>query len=363
MKVAHVNAGNEYGGGLVHIVSLLKELKEQAIDLIVLEEGPVAQAARKEGIKVYVFQQKSRYDLRVLIQLKQFFKEQNYSLIHTHGPRANALLYMMRHFTQAKWVATIHSDPSLDFKENGLKGKVFEWINKKAIKKMTGVIAVSNEISHIVQRIGVKKEAVQVIYNGIAFSEALGLEKDPKTFTLLTIGRLHPIKGYDLLIEALGELPEKNWQLIICGNGTEEKRLKALAQEFQISKQLSFKGWVSPGKIKENAAQSDIMVHPSFSESFPLVLLEAAEQHLPVIATDVGDVRELLKNESMGWLIEAKNKAALKTALEEAYEEWSKKQLVKKGDRFNTWAKQYSISKQAENVYNFYTYILKQTRK
>jgi len=45
MKVAHINAGNEYGGGLVHIVSLLKTLKDETVDLLVLEEGPVARAA------------------------------------------------------------------------------------------------------------------------------------------------------------------------------------------------------------------------------------------------------------------------------------------------------------------------------
>ncbi|GAA0368623.1 glycosyltransferase family 4 protein [Alkalibacterium iburiense] len=354
MKVAHINAGNEYGGGLVHIVSLLKELKDKQCDLIVLEEGPVSKAARQEGIPVHVFQQANRYDLTVLVRVIRFLKKKAYTHIHTHGPRANTLAYMMHRFISVTWITTIHSHPSLDFKDNGIKGRVFEHVNKRSITKADGVIAVSNEIKESIERLGIPESRIYVINNGITFSEPLKGEKEQPDFTLLTIGRLHPVKGYPYLIEALKTFPYPNWQWLVCGEGEEEKALKQLCKESSIASQVSFLGWLPSEEVKMVASDSHVFVHPSLSESFPLVILEAAEQELPVIATDVGDVKEIIRDDTMGWLIQPKNAADLRKALIEAYELWQNNQLKEKGIVLRQWAEQFSLSQQAEHVLDVY---------
>lgn len=359
MKVAHLNAGNEYGGGLVHIVSLLKEMKDKNCDLIVLEEGPVSIAARKEGITVHVFQQVNRYDLSVGIKLVRFLKKEGYTHIHTHGPRANTVAYFMRHFINVTWITTIHSNPSLDFMDSGLKGLLFEKINKHAITKANGLIAVSDEIKENIQGLGISDKRIQVINNGITFSDPILFEKRNDVFTLLTIGRLHPVKGYNLLIQALKGFPHKNWEWLVCGEGQEETKLRQLCRESNFESHVSFLGWLPGEEVKEVASKADILVHPSLSESFPLVLLEAAEQQLPVIASDVGDVRKIIPDETMGWLIQPKNSDAIRTALTEAFQLWEDNQLKDKGIILQDWAKQYSLQKQAERVFNFY----KQTKR
>lgn len=358
MRVAHINAGNEYGGGLVHIVSLLKTLKGKSVDLIVLEEGPVARAARKEGISVHVFQQTSRYDLSVMKNLRQFMIKQEYNLIHSHGPRANAVMAVLKVGMKAKWVTTVHSNPLLDFEAIGLKGKLFEHINKRALLKADGIIAVSNEIKTVLETMGVTPTKIEVIFNGIAFSQEALVKSPSSVFTILTIGRLHPVKGYGLLMKTLSQWKQDNWQWIVLGDGEEEERLKQLSVQLSINQKVSFKGWIADKEVRSWLSQSTVFVHPSLSESFPLVLLEAAEQDVPVIATRVGDVDKIITDDSKGWLISPNSSEELVHALDDAYSLWEAGRLNSKGQELRQWAKQFTLDKQATHVLSFYRKII-----
>ena len=98
MKVLHVNAGLEKGGGLFHIINLLTEAKKEGQDfeLLTLAEGPVSQKAISKGIKTHVLKTKSRYDLTSLKRLSQFINENNFDYVHTHGARANLYLSLIK---------------------------------------------------------------------------------------------------------------------------------------------------------------------------------------------------------------------------------------------------------------------------
>lgn len=365
MKIAHINGGNEFGGGLSHIISLLKELiKEDEADLIVFEEGPVAEAARKEGIPVYVFEQRSRYDLSVLFRVRKFINNRHYDIIHTHGPRANTLVSFVKPFIRTNWMMTVHSHPELDFSDRGIKGKVFEKMHLQTFKKSDGIIAVSNEIKEALQTFGVSEKRVRVIHNGIRFSEKppRDIKKQRMIFTLVTVGRLTKVKGYSILMEALKASGFKEWQWIICGDGEEMARLKLLGQEYKLSSHLTFKGWLASNDIRQELQKADILVLPSLSEGFPMIVLEAADERVPVIATDVGDVKEVLKDASMGWLIPAESEDKLRDALSQAYSLWEMNQLSIKGERLNAWATRFSIKQQTKAVRAFYLETVEKNR-
>lgn len=356
MKAIHVNAGNEYGGGLVHIISLLSNMKSKGIDceLIVLEEGPVAEAARTALITVHVFKQSSRYDIRVIPKLTGYINSSDADVVHAHGPRANMLLSMISPFIRIKWISTIHSNPYLDFKNMGLKGKIFEKINMKSLKRSDGIIAVSREIADIAKKIGVNPNKVEIIHNGIDFSEPLSSKKDKNVFTIISVGRLHKIKNYSLLIRTLSYMKVEDWKLIICGDGEEEKELCTLVKKFSLSSKIEFRGWLDSDMLKSLISQSDILVHPSLSESFPLVLLEAAEQSIPVISSDVGDVSCLIKEERISWLIKPDSEKELEQAINEAYSLWKDNKLSIIGKRLREEALSFSLSNQSDEVVSFY---------
>lgn len=359
MKVAHINAGNEYGGGLVHIVSLLSALQKNGLttELIVMEEGPVAKAARDKGITVKVFEQSNRYDLRVLRKLLTYINTNQFDVIHSHGARANMLISLLNPFLKVKWVVTIHSDPHLDFENKGLKGRLFEKVNTKSLINADGVIAVSSEIKSIAIELGTPESKISTIHNGILFSDPVSAQKQKEVFTIISIGRLHSIKNFSFLLESLAESTMTNWKLILCGEGEEEGRLRKKAEKLNCVSHVDFKGWVASDKLNEVISQADLMVHPSRSESFPLVLLEAAEQEVPVIATDVGDVKELITDCSLGWLVKSNDKQQMMTALEEAYTAWEKEELRIKGKKLREKAVSFSLSAQSEKVADFYNKI------
>ncbi|GEK90497.1 glycosyltransferase family 4 protein [Alkalibacterium kapii] len=365
MKTFFLNAGNETGGGRVHIVSLLKELKNQQIDLIVFEEGPVAKAARQENINVYVFEQKSQFDLSVLFRLKRFIEKQGYSLVHTHGPRANTLFAFLKPFVKLKWIITLHSHPLMDFNNQGLKGKVFESIHIRTFNKADGVIAVSNEIKSYIQSRDVDSDQIKVIHNGILFPESPSRPNSGKTqlFTLVTVGRLTEIKGNTLLMDVLATFDKSNWRWMVCGDGEDLNSLSRKAAEYGLEHQIQFKGWLSAGEIKKVLAQADVFVLPSLSETFPLSLLEAASQKVPAIASNVGDVNKIIKDKSMGWLVAPNDRYALKRALEDAYHSWEKDELRFKGKQLYKHAEMFTLKKQAQSVLAFYKKILTEPPK
>lgn len=355
MKVLHVNAGNEYGGGLFHILSLFNGINQIEMDLLVFEEGPVAEMARKEGINVYVIPQKSRYDLTILSKLNSFIHQNQYMVVHTHGPRANLFVSLLKNKIKAHWVMTVHSDPTLDFKERGVKGRLFEKLNLRTLKKPDHLIAVSNEIRNILISNGVYSNRISVVHNGRAFSNAEAVTKpDRGHFSIITVGRLEWVKGHQYLLQALSEVKKTNLFLKICGTGQEEDRLKRLAEELGLSEKVDFLGWIDPEEVSEQIVQSDILVLPSLSESFPLVALEAGEKQVPVIATEVGDVREMIPNPTLGWLVPKENPNAIAEALEKAFIEWEKGLLEQKGERFYRWSRQFTIERQGLETLKVY---------
>lgn len=360
MKILHVNAGNEFGGGLFHIISLFEEMKQEKMELLVFEDGPVAKMAREHDIKVYVLKQSSRYDLSVLKKLTDFIKDEQYEIVHTHGPRANTLFARIKkELPQTKWVLTLHSDPLLDFKGRGIKGKLFEWLNLKAIKKADHIIAVSSKIREIVINQGMDSDRITVVHNGKEHKRNFTPSfKKQDEFTLITVGRLEWVKGYTYLLDALKNTGIPEWKLLVCGTGSYESRLNHQANELGLSKNIHFLGWLNKKELEEQFLHSDLMVMPSLSESFPLVALEAGQYGLPLIASDVGDVKEILPHSGLGWLVEPENTSQLAEALKEAFELWEKDQLQRIGKEFYNWTMQFTIDKQAEETRQIYRYVI-----
>jgi len=361
MKILHVNAGNEYGGGLYHIVSLIGEMKDKHnVSLLVFEDGPVAHAARKNGITVHVLEQKSKYNVKFPTLLQQFIKHHGYDLIHTHGPRANTFIKLIiKSIRPVKWIVTLHSNPELDFLDQGYKGKLLEFVHVKSFIHADLIIAVSEEIKNIAVKYGVPTEQTAVIHNGIEFREIESeTEDEEEVFTLLSVGRLEKIKGHELLIQALSKLNFENWQLVLCGDGAEIEHLKMLAKDYQLTDQIHFAGWVEKEELDHYYSKADVFVLPSFSESFSLVVLEAMEHKLPVIATDVGDMGLMFPESTKEFLIEENNEKELKTAIRKAASLWEDKSLETAGCQMYEHGKQFSLENQAEKTAETYQLVI-----
>ena len=151
------------------------------------------------------------------------------------------------------------------------------------------------------------------------------LSSDSKVLKLLAVGNINPLKGFDVLLQALVDIdiPVK---LVLAGaklNNFGNYAATLMKQADKLKKlncDVEFVGWQSPDSVRNLMSECDIFVLPSLSEACPLVLLEAMACRCACIATDVGDVAEIMSaKDDGGLLVESGDSARLRDSLRELY--------------------------------------------
>jgi len=179
------------------------------------------------------------------------------------------------------------------------------------------LIALTNDMKNNIETF-VEKEVI-ILPNGIDFSR-FGNRKSnatknhtkliPNQWLILFVGTLKPVKGLSYLIQAIYILVSKgheNINLILVGDGEDRQYLKELTGKLNLSKNVNFVGQVPNDKIPYYMMCSDIFVLPSISEGFPLVILEAMASGLPIIATKVRGLPEIVIDRENGLLVDSKS--------------------------------------------------------
>jgi len=279
-------------------------------------------------------------------------------IIHSHGPRAGLLARSstihsaFSVYTEHRWDSDFH-----------LKNKLNEFLQLSYLRKYNFksdlIIAVSNSVkSFLLQRKLVPENRVAVIPNGIDLnSEKLkaNSEKHEKKFHQISIGsvgNLNKQKGYEYLIEAMGSVTLRypHVTLEIAGEGEERKNLESRIESLGLEKNVTLLG--RRDDIDDLMQEWDIFVSSSVSETFGIVLLEAMKNGLPIVATRVGGVPDLIEDKKNGLLVPSANSKALEKAIFELIEhpargaEYARngKEIVKK----YSWK---SVIKQIEDAY------------
>ena len=181
-------------------------------------------------------------------------------------------------------------------------------VGKQTLKDADKIITVSNATRDYVLSLGAKPEKVKVIYNGVdlvkfkpstsereKIRKKLGIPHD--ALVVLTVRRLVYKNGVDTLIESANIAVKKNNRIIflVVGKGPDSDRVKWRIQQLGIEKNFRLAGFVSDEDLPAYYNAADLFVLPSKSgEGLPLVALEAMACALPVIATDVGGIKEIL---------------------------------------------------------------------
>ncbi len=193
--------------------------------------------------------------------------------------------------------------------------KIQKWVTKKADK----IVVPSKFLRKIVSGWGVKPKKIKVIYNAFDSKYKIKSGKERENF-LISVGRLVPWKGFDVLIEILKELPE-DIGLKIVGIGSEEKKLKKLVSKLGLEKKVEFLGKLEHKKLLQLMNKSGIFVLNTGYEGFPHIILEAMAMSLPVITTNVCGNPEIIKNGHNGLLVEYNNKKQLKEAISKLWQD------------------------------------------
>lgn len=362
MKVLHLNAGNETGGGMVHILSLLKELNKEECILGLLENGVFAEKALAAGIRTVLFEQSSRYDVTVLNQIIRFIKKEKITILHTHGARANLYGYFIKKFTSIIWMTTVHSDPRNDFLGRGIKGKLFTAINLAVLKKVDHYFAISKRFTEMMKEFGVHSNKITTIFNGINFNHVLKreisreeLKLSETDFVILMVARFDPVKRHGLAIEAVEEAlkihPEI--RLLLVGDGPAKNEVQHVIEAKGLEESIKLFGHRDDADAFYPIA--DLTLLTSQTESFPLVLLESGRAGTPVITTDVGGVQDMIPDDTYGFIVKSDEKADIAALIIKAVEMKDSGVLSKMGEKFGSYVSlHFSVESFAESIYQVY---------
>jgi len=189
-------------------------------------------------------------------------------------------------------------------------------ISKVVLRTADAVVALSENMRREIKNI--EQRDVIIIPNGIELGRFQYESKDSIRKTLkfndedkiiIFVGNLRKVKGVEYLIESMKEITEKekNAKLIILGDGEERSDLEELVSTLFMDKYIKFLGRISNESIPKYMMASDLFVLPSVSESFGIVNLEAMASGLPIVATKVGGVPEIIKENINGLLVEPRN--------------------------------------------------------
>ncbi len=207
-------------------------------------------------------------------ELYKVIKREQPDIIHSHAAKGSMLVHRVNRFLGI---------PHLGTKHNDRKGRIFN--------RLKWVSAVSHKGCRSVESTG--HGTVKVIFNGVQ-AEETGEPQKSDTFSMLAVGRLDKIKGFDILIRQVAQL-DFPFLLQIVGEGPEEDSLRKLIDELGLKGKVLLPGFRKD--IPQLMHNSDVVILSSHREGCPKVLLESFFYAPLVLATRVGDVPELLPQE------------------------------------------------------------------
>ncbi|MFN8376005.1 MAG: glycosyltransferase [Anaerolineae bacterium] len=329
MKILQVIATAGRTGAESVVLSLSAGLREQGVDCSVLcfGTGVFIDDLRNAGVPCTVMPVRSKFDVGSIMRLRAYLQAEQIDVVHTHGPRAMFLANPAARLAGVPVVTTFHEFSNTKAYETRLY-RLYEFIERLLSRYATDhLIAISEAIRDDALRVRhIPAAKLTRIYNPVstqqfgriddqaavaAFRRQMGIP--PATLLIGAVGRLTPMKGHRVLIDAFPSIQQAFPQarLLIVGAGPLESELRAQAQALGID--VLFPGVVTEMKLLYNAL--DVLVHPSLDEPFGLVVLEAIACGVPVVATAVGGLTEIANLSLYHRIVAPENVQALAEAV------------------------------------------------
>lgn len=280
-------------------------------------------AAREQGLEIEIIPERRRFDMSVIPALRRIVESRGFDLIITNSVKSHFVVWRSGLWRKHLWVAFHHGYTDTDRKMR-LYNRLDRWSLPHADRLVTVCQAFAQEL---VASTGVPIEKISVQHNSIrrqspanaadvaAMRTRLGISENEQV--VLSVGRLSREKAHLDLIEGFKHLrqtnPAASLKLIIVGDGPERSRLEAAVESFGVKELVVFAGQVSD--VQPFYGMADVFALPSHSEGSPNVLLEAMAANLPVVATAVGGVPEIVSNNESALLVAPNDRKALAAAI------------------------------------------------
>ncbi len=249
-------------------------------------------------------------------KLRSLVRELNPDILHTHY--ASSFGFPASFVKHPRKILSVWGNDVIVFPYSNL---LFKMMVKRSLKKTHYVTATSDFLEQSVKKLDSNIERTRVIPFGIDTAQFDYCRRISRSKMRIGIAKsLWPKYGIDVLIRAFYILSKShdNIELLIAGKGEFESKYKQLVKDLQLDEKVRFLGFINHDELPEFLRGIDIFAMPSISdgESFGVAALEASSTGLPVVATSVGGVPEVVKENKTGLLVERRDIEGLAGAIE-----------------------------------------------
>ena len=298
IAVAHLCAPAEAGGLETIVRQLARGQQRAGMRVVVLSvvdpsagpEHPFVRALVGDGVDARGLPIPSRGYLlerrRTRAELERFRP----AVVHLHGYRVELVDAPVARALGAAVVSTVHGFTGGDW-----KNRLYEIAQRRALRRLHAVVAVSEPMRRLLAESGIPAERLHLVPNVLLGFHPLTRDEARATLGIQPgrrvigwVGRLSHEKGADVFIQAFAKLPDPGVEALIVGDGPERAPLEALARRLGIADRLIFAGQIpEAGRL---VPAFDLVVLSSRTEGTPMVLLEALQAGMGVVATEVGGI-------------------------------------------------------------------------
>jgi glycosyltransferase involved in cell wall biosynthesis len=345
-QICFVITKSNFGGAQKYVFELATSLDKNTFDVVVAlgGHGVLKEKLITSGIEVITIPNLER-NISIFKECASFkflynlFSERHFDIVHLNSSKIGGLGSLAARLTGVpKIIFTAHG---WAFNEDrGFISKVLmKFIYWVIIFLSDKTIAVSQNLKERVIGWPFVSNKIEVIHNGVKEIDFYEKEKsrgilseiNPKIYTnkflIGTIAELHNIKGLDILIDSIKELPEnENIQFIIIGEGEKRIELEKQILDSGLENKVILLGFLD--NVAKYLKAFDLFVLPSRSEALALVILEAGLAQVPVIATRVGGIPEVISDSKFGKLVSSENKSELSISIQNSIDNYEQTKLT-----------------------------------
>jgi glycosyltransferase involved in cell wall biosynthesis len=265
------------------------------------------------GLKVIDFELKGKFDISAVGQLKKIIKEHGINLVHSQGAAALDLIVTLA--AKQAGVPVVVTRPVMicdQIHYSKIKRRVYEIIDRNiTMKLLDSVVAVSHLGASILKnRYKVNPKKIKVIHNGVDLNKFYPkkhtniIDESQDIVTIGMMAHLSPFKGWYDFIKTINIIQRKSTKKIkalIIGDGVMRKELEEEVVRLELSNIIKFTGYVD--NVKELLNKLDIFLFTTHREGLSVAVLETLSTALPIVATDIGGIKEQIDIDKNGYIL------------------------------------------------------------
>ena len=305
MKIVQVIPYFCFGGAETMCENLTYALEKLGHSVTVVcllpERTPISERMERAGIRVRYLDKKLGLDLSMIPKLTKLFREEKPDVVHTH---LNVLKYTAPAAKLAGVPRCVHTIHNLADKE--AEGRISGIISGFAFRKGLSIPVALSPLVHqsIVDYYGLEAQRIPTVFNGVPLDRCIPREAYAlgEKAILVHVGRFNEQKNHGGLLEAFRLLLKQrpNTELWLLGDGELRDQMESYARSLGIRDQVRFLG--SQENVYPYLHDADVFVLPSRYEGMPMTVIEAMGTGLPIVASNVGGIPDMVKDGESGLL-------------------------------------------------------------